>query len=415
MPCYNLSGNLIPGTAQTCASLGGTWAVGEVPVVPPTPNIGNIGKTYKMGEGVQRSHLNPGLGFPNTNNFGQPVSTNFAGDSLFDMKQKRQNIRDEMEFTDRKINTQPTINPEFDAPAQGIGDLVQGFLPSKEDLKFLYKAVTDPVERDRVWAYMKENPGTSVLAALTAVGVGKKLKQFIPKPKRYTGKKGQPEVKPHIVKGEVVNANKVQPYIAAVRPKSFIKDVAVVGGGTVLADKVYTEQTGESFIANALGLGDKNNDLIRTNVPTPTTPTNNIGPLNAKGEFQKSDPERKKKDFDWDKLSKLGQLMAHFGTPLSKRGDHPNVQWGKDKTAALTALAKLQTSPFAKTKDSTVESQFKGFLTAPERDWNPFTLAKSEAEVDSIASQSAILYKEYVGRGMTHGEALAAVRKKYGY
>jgi len=111
--------------------------------------------------------------------------------------------------------------------------------------------------------------------------------------------------------------------------------------------------------------------------------------------------------------------MAHFGTPLSKRGDHPNVQWGKDANSlrtAQTALAKsFNTSPFAKTKDSTVEGQFKGFLTSPSRDWNPLTWARSEEEVDSLASQSAILYKEYVAKGMTHGEAIKKVRLKFGY
>ncbi|MCS5550274.1 MAG: hypothetical protein NZ811_02030, partial [Gammaproteobacteria bacterium] len=51
MPCYNRDGNQIPGTPQTCASLGGVWAMGEEMVVPPEPTTPvNTPSTIGNGE-----------------------------------------------------------------------------------------------------------------------------------------------------------------------------------------------------------------------------------------------------------------------------------------------------------------------------------------------------------------------------
>jgi len=126
MPCI-LGGmriTLADGNPQWCSDIGGDWT--EEPGLIPNPDeaatlqqstIGTsypgpalqdpqklsnlfsrpVGTSYSMGQGVQRSFTEPGLGYPNTDDFGRPLQSFKEGNTNFGVLRDRA-VTKQMEF-----------------------------------------------------------------------------------------------------------------------------------------------------------------------------------------------------------------------------------------------------------------------------------------------------------------------------
>jgi hypothetical protein len=87
--------------------------------------------------------------------------------------------------------------------------------------------------------------------------------------------------------------------------------------------------------------------------------------------------------------------MAHFGTPLSKRGDHPNVQWGLDAAARSKSggvITKAQRDTYRRMIPNK-ETLIKRFLKE-KPGWLGFSGSKPGTGEYAAAAKSAMKYSE---------------------
>jgi hypothetical protein len=245
----------------------------------------------------------------------------------------------------------------------GIKEFSDWVLPDQESIDFVSGFITDPDKRAAYIQYMKDNPGTSIIAAAGAVGAGKMLKKgwgVIKKSKWFKDRYRKTLVRNNKTTG------KFESYSAG--NGTLAGDAAKVIVGGVVVDKALNEEGG---IGGALGTAKtggstgKIDGLLKPTAKDATSTGREIGPLNKKGIFQKSDAPANKPAIDagqkgllasmkepgywsqpiaggagaWDnRLFRLGEMMAYMGTPLSKRGDNPAKRW----TSANTEASKLR-------------------------------------------------------------------------
>ena len=250
----------------------------------------------------------------------------------------------------------------------GIKEFSDWVLPDQESIDFVSGFITDPGKRAAYIQYMKDNPGTSIIAAAGAVGAGKMLKKgwgVIKKSKWFKDRYRKTLVRNNKTTG------KFESYSAG--NGTLAGDAAKVIVGGVVVDKALNEGDG---LGGALGTATENTvktttepTAVTTTTPTtpttvtttkptkPTTPTDGLisgkntpanKPAIDAGQKGLLDATKTKGFWStpiaggagaWDnRLFRLGEMMAYMGTPLSKRGDNPSKRW----TSANTEASKLK-------------------------------------------------------------------------
>ena len=120
----------------------------------------------------------------------------------------------------------------------------------------------------------------------------------------------------------------------------------------------------------------------------------------------------------WDnRLFRLGEMMSHMGTPLSKRGDSPAKRWTNARTAAdklKAEIAKAGKKPvniFGKiptqTARDTVMSELK-----KEPWFLGFGQRFNDEELEAMGNRGEMIYIEWMENGATTKQALEETLKE---
>jgi len=221
MPC-NYFGKIIPGGDRaSCVAGGGTWvpepSLNQPPLIEPSLMRRPPGMTRPdsdLGSGPMNLPTRPlGISYPggsalqdpakvslfhsDTDDFGNPLSTDFAGQSFYDKKSQRQSLLDDMAFSPKKEYTEAEkeaarVRGEYEYDpgkwsrenpgATAALNVVKGgleFADPTGDIRSVLETITDPELRAKFIKTAQENPkltGTAILGAWAA-SKSKKLRQ----------------------------------------------------------------------------------------------------------------------------------------------------------------------------------------------------------------------------------------------
>jgi len=255
-------------------------------------------KASCIGGGGDWVEQQPSL-MQDTDDFGQPVSTNFAGQSLFDINAQRQNILDKIEFADKAPSVMSeqykrSLNYEGYDPSRwarenpGTAKVLGGVQSALEfadptgDIKSALATIIDPDLRQAVIDKAYENPKltfTGIIGVLAsskskkirnaanwftknrykkAVKVGKKKKNIFGKADATKSKEAGQEVN---VFGKSTYKN-----VPGAKNFQFPKDATRIGGAVYYGDKWFDELSQEPLMKAEL-------EKRGINVDAPTTPT----------------------------------------------------------------------------------------------------------------------------------------------
>ena len=298
-------GKRVPGNNQaSCVGGGGNWVGGE------TGPGSQLGGTPMPGFNAwDKPSDSPTF---NTDDFGNPLNTNFEGGANFGT------------LRDRAVNKNNTS--VFNAPSRGP---VARNTTADPRTTQTYNGVR-PMTSQEMGAQDSYNAGQKIKGIFGADDQSKAaamqsktpLNTGIPiSPNPYTGQRGP-------VKGKrVVNNSSgtssigamLQPNIGP-RDKDGIfgqSSANKLGGGVADKDnKEYVPEKKEEIESGLSGLW--------SNMQKPGYWSEQVEGGSGK----------------WDnRLFRLGEMMAHMGTPLSKRGDNPSKRWTSASSAAATLKA----------------------------------------------------------------------------
>ena len=283
--------------------------------------------------------------------------TDWMGRSASDLATQRQSLLDDIEMGGKRAQPQQyehyqnilnyTPVPAEQAAAQwkkenptqaflleGTRDVIGSFLPEREDVKKAIDMIQDPEARSQALQYAKDNPWTTAVGIYTLFGAGKKIKKYggkaLDKIKNLDRYKDTKDLY------KLVNDKPVL-QTAGKKAKTIQGDLAKLGFSTYAINQFLKEQ---GYI------DDDGNEIPQTDVIPPPPPAG-TGADTGTGIGTGTGTVAKKGGFlspvsggagGWDTgLYRLGELMTHFGTPLSKRGDSPAKRW----TALQTSREKL--------------------------------------------------------------------------
>jgi hypothetical protein len=499
MPCYDLNGNAVPGTPQTCASLGGVWRDGvpqslqqpEETVVAPGmnyhgkpiegkfkyPNLfedggGTAVNTNKPQSAYSTTDINNSLkginqffhsaidkefdggfmGFNPVNNIAhnsiskhmssynnpnqvtpsmiantREMIRDKAGSRLG--PQKTQYILDRFNRYAKKVEdyqkasgnipvTSPTSKRPYDITDANMGYTTKTQLPSK-----VQEQSVDSDKLNTVVEWIKNNPveaasyglmagsgaGPIITTAAGAYKLAKNskhlkkaydwiLKKDAPRISKGTGKTPLGEKLP-ILENKVIKLPNGKTK-TILRPKKDSKgDViyqtekvldkgkvaGIAGAGLYGASQVDMGDGSPSYAGqkNSMGFPDPATGVV----PKPIVDYTTAGGTGGTGTAKKS-------SIKWDEMAKLGQLMAHYGTPLSKRKEHPSKQWGTELAAAQTAAAKAAAAGnktiFSKAGNKQHERALREKVAIKMGKGEWLDVDPTEEELDAQVAESAI-------------------------
>jgi hypothetical protein len=310
-------GKPVPGNNQaSCIGGGGNWVGGETgpdtqvsmpPIGSPIqlPNI-DIGRPPIRPEpdrgipGYQAPQISqsPERMWDNTDDFGNRLNANFAGDTNFGLLRDR---------AVDKNNTQ-----EYNTPFAGP---VSRETSSDPRLYMMANGKTRP---------MQENE----MAAEDRYNVGQKFKSLVGLDDESKARKSASSRTPA---GMAISSN---PYggdgpVMGRKVINSIDDIPTPTTNTPTTTK--NKKNGGLLVDGLTG------DDIKKEAKKGKIPTSMWDKMQTKGYWLDGVEGGSGK---WDnRLFRLGEMMAHMGTPLSKQGDSPSKRWTTANTAANTLKA----------------------------------------------------------------------------
>jgi hypothetical protein len=236
------------------------------------------------------------------------------------------------------------------------------FVNPSSDLGKVFMTVTDPVLRNEMLQFAKENPKGLLLTGATAYFANKsKPVQALWKKTLGRWRSSYPINNPAGIKKMQIAADAAKLYYGTKA------GAAVLDPNTGVVSEPFVQSLMSDGVKDSLGITDTTTETATTDktktdsvvaTDTPTT-SDGKGLLTDKNTPKNKDAiqagqqrllsDTKKPGFwstpieggagGWDnKLFRLGEMMAYMGTPLSKRGDSPAKRW----TSASNEASKLQ-------------------------------------------------------------------------
>jgi len=326
MPCY-AGGKEIThyaGNPEGCALIGGTYTEpslmtdaatgGELYGQPPMslPPTRQIGKSFPGGATQ---------GFWNSDDFNNPLNTNFDGDANFELLRDR---------AVQKFNIDEYNKPHL-GPVSRTSTSEPRMIQTENGLRLMTEE--EMVEEDRY-------------------NLRQKVLNTFPMVSSFFGKYSDKN------KGKIAGQGGTD-FEVMTRPNTTIDDgkMGLLGGEpTIPYETVADEQTTATGTVGTpdpkkgtpwaqLAAGAKVTDEDKMALDSVSTPDNYDKVKRAEPSLWKN---MQNKDFwfkgieggagGWDnRLFRLGEMMSYMGTPLSKRGDSPAKRWTTASTAAAKA------------------------------------------------------------------------------